>query len=77
MGDYPHYHLVRGRNYEGEGQKMKVGELSGEIQAPNKCCNASDEWIDCNYKEHNECFATRCEKCGQVTYRDCEGEVNA
>lgn len=54
---------------------MKVGELSGEIQSPNSCCNASDHWLDCDIHPEQECFATRCEICLRVTYRDCEGEI--
>jgi len=54
---------------------MRVGELSGELQAPNKCCNAYDHWLDCSLQGHEACFATYCEKCFRITYRDCEGEV--
>ena len=54
---------------------MRVGELSGELQAPNKCCNEYDLWVDCDREGHEEgCFATHCEKCGTINYRDCEGE---
>ena len=56
---------------------MRVGELSGELQAPNKCCNEYDLWADCDREGHSEgCFATYCDKCGTINYRDCEGENN-
>ena len=35
MGDYPHYYLVRDRNYKGEGQKM-----SNKIK--NRCCDCRE-----------------------------------
>ena len=54
---------------------MRVGELSGELQAPNKCCNEYDLWAGCDREGHSEgCFATYCDNCGTINYRDCEGE---
>ena len=54
---------------------MRVGELSGELQTPNKCCNEYDLWADCDKEGHSEgCYATYCDSCGTINYRDCEKE---
>jgi len=54
---------------------VRVGELSGELQTLNKCCNANDWWVYCDLEGHSECFATKCEVCFGITYRDCKGDL--
>ena len=54
---------------------MKTGELSTGVPTLSKCCNAEESWRDCsywNFHKGGECFATFCEECLQITYRDCD-----
>ena len=54
---------------EGE-RKMKIKDV---LETSNKCCNEYDLWADCDKEGHSEgCFATYCDNCGTINYRDCE-----
>lgn len=49
---------------------MKTGELSTGTPTTSKCCKADESWRDCDVHKE-ECFATYCEACNSITYRDC------
>ena len=50
MGNYPHYHLVRDRNYKGEGRVMNK----------NKC---DCEYHECSNKDDYTKDGNTCERC--------------
>lgn len=47
-------------------------DLIHECEHRSSCCNAPETWLDCDQHPNDECYATRCDECWNITYRDCE-----
>lgn len=54
---------------------MKTGELSTGTPTLSNCCKAEESWKDCPIHDEG-CFATYCESCNQITYKDCQQQPN-
>lgn len=49
--------------------------FSGDDKYRHRCIEEEEKWIDCPIHSDTDCYATKCEGCGEIKYRDCEGET--